>query len=81
MTEINVQELHARIQDFRKKISQGIEVTDDELRTAIADLHAYRGKAHTTLESASAKKAKERTKAKTKAEKQKEAEALLGDLL
>lgn len=78
---IDPKELHSRIQDFRKRIVAGENVTDEELRTAIRDLHAYRGEAHTTLESASKKKAKAKAETKTKDQKKAAAIAALGDLL
>lgn len=80
-TTPNPQALQADIQDFRKRISRGEEVTDEELQAAIKKLHAFRAQAHTTLESASTKKATSKAKTKTKAEKQAAAVAALGDLL
>lgn len=81
MTDITPKELHSQIQDFRKRISRGEEVTDEELRKAIRQLHTYRASAHTSLESASKKKAKTAVARRTKAEKTAAATAALGDLL
>ena len=80
-TEIDPKELFARLQDHRRKITRGEEVSDDEIRKGIKDLHDYRTAAHTTLESA-AKKKGTTAKAKTdKAEAKQSAKNLLGDLL
>lgn len=84
MTETNAPtaaDLQADLQDFRKRIARGEEVTDEELRGAVRSLHAFRATAHTTLESASKKKATKAASTKTKAQKQDEAKTALGDLL
>lgn len=74
-------ELFARLQDYRRKVVRGEPVTDEELRQAISDLHAYRAGAHTSLEAAANKKGKKETAAKAKAKAKQEAQNLLGGLL
>lgn len=81
MSTIDPKELFARIQDFRRKVVRGEEVTDDELRAAIKDLHAYRAGSHTSLESAANKKGKKESASKAKAEAKQNAANLLGGLL
>ena len=81
MIEHDPKALHAQLQDLRRRVVRGEEVSDDELRRGIAALQAYRTGAHTTLESA-AKKAGTKAKAKTtKAQAKQDAKNLLGDLL
>lgn len=81
MIEIDPKELFTRLQDFRRKITRGEDVTDAELRQGIKDLQVYRTGAQTTLESAATKKG---TKAKAtgiKKQAKQDAKNLLGDLL
>lgn len=73
--------LHAQLQDYRRKITRGEEVTDDELRDGIAKLQAYRNGAHTTLEAAAKKAGTKKVKKATKAESAQKAKNLLGGLL
>ena len=74
-------ELHKQIQDFRKRIADGQEVSDDELRTALIALRAYRSAAHTNVEKAARDKGKKAAASTAKAEEKQKAIDLLGGLL
>ena len=74
-------ELHTELQDYRRKITRGEPVSDDELRLSIRKLQIYRKGAMTTLESAVTKTNKAAAKTKEKAQKQQDATNLLDGLL
>ena len=67
----------AVIVDFRRRINQGQEVTDEEIREGIRLLHGYRNKTFVPPKAQQSKAIKTRAKTMTKAD----AEDLLGDLL
>lgn len=85
MTEIDpnaaAKALHTKLQDFRLRITRGEAVSDDELREGLQQLFDYRNGAHTSLESASKKKATTAVTKTAKAKAKQDAANLLGDLL
>ncbi len=79
--QIDPKALHAQLQDLRRRVVRGEEVSDDELRKGIKALQAYRNGSHTTLEAAAKKKGTAAKAKATKAQAKADAKNLLGGLL
>lgn len=78
---IDTSGLHTELQDYRKKISRGEDVTDDELRLAVRKLQEFRKGTMTTLESTVTKTNKKAATTKAKAQAKQDATNLLDGLL